>query len=73
MMIFSMENYYKEVDCFAKYLTNQELLELQLSDSNFKLYVSSQLLVILQYLNSAILHNIQPLHGKILGFYLTHA
>lgn len=39
---------------FAKYLTNQKLLELQLSDSNFRRYVLLQFLVLFQYLNSTV-------------------
>jgi len=35
---------------FAKYLTNQKLLELQLSDSNFRRYILIQLLIVFQYL-----------------------
>nr|CAD7256968.1 unnamed protein product [Timema shepardi] len=37
---------------FAKFLTNQKLLELQLSDSNFRRYVLLQFLILFQYLNS---------------------
>ncbi|XP_067000239.1 THO complex subunit 1 isoform X2 [Anabrus simplex] len=36
---------------FAKFLTNQKLLELQLSDSNFRRYVLLQFLIVFQYLN----------------------
>ena len=36
---------------FAKYLTNQKLLELQLSDSNFRRYILIQFLIIFQHLN----------------------
>ncbi|KAF4525684.1 hypothetical protein B566_EDAN010675, partial [Ephemera danica] len=39
---------------FAKYLTNQKLLDLQLSDSNFRRYVLLQFLIIFQYLGSAV-------------------
>ncbi len=35
---------------FAKYLTNRRLLELQMSDPNFRRYFLVQLIVILQYL-----------------------
>lgn len=35
---------------FAKYLTNQKLLELQLSDSNFRRYILIQFLILFQYL-----------------------
>ncbi|GLH07061.1 THO complex subunit 1 [Gryllus bimaculatus] len=37
---------------FAKFLTNQKLLELQLSDSNFRRYVLLQFLIVFQYLHS---------------------
>lgn len=36
---------------FAKFLTNQKLLELQLSDVNFRRYVLLQFLILFQYLN----------------------
>ncbi|XP_026274414.1 THO complex subunit 1 [Frankliniella occidentalis] len=39
---------------FAKYLTNQKLLELQLSDSNFRRYVLLQFLILFQYLDSQV-------------------
>ncbi|XP_034934263.1 THO complex subunit 1 [Chelonus insularis] len=48
------ENSYKETHYFAKYLTNQKLLELQLSDSNFRRYVLLQFLILFQYLNSTV-------------------
>ncbi|RWS05109.1 THO complex subunit 1-like protein [Dinothrombium tinctorium] len=35
---------------FSKYLTNQKLLELQLSDSNFRRYILIQFLILFQYL-----------------------
>ncbi|XP_043521441.1 THO complex subunit 1-like isoform X2 [Frieseomelitta varia] len=44
----------KETPYFAKYLTNQKLLELQLSDSNFRKYVLLQFLILFQYLNSTV-------------------
>lgn len=44
----------KETHYFAKYLTNQKLLELQLSDSNFRRYVLLQFLILFQYLNSTV-------------------
>ncbi|XP_015518001.1 THO complex subunit 1 isoform X1 [Neodiprion pinetum] len=50
----SSEENYKETHYFAKYLTNQKLLELQLSDSNFRRYVLLQFLILFQYLNSAV-------------------
>ena len=39
---------------FAKYLTNQNLLQLQLSDSNFRRYVLVQFLILFQYLKSNV-------------------
>lgn len=39
---------------FAKYLTNQKLLELQLSDSNFRRYILLQFLIMFQYLMSTV-------------------
>lgn len=39
---------------YAKYLTNQKLLELQLSDSNFRRYVLVQFLILFQYLKSTV-------------------
>lgn len=39
---------------FAKFLTNQKLLELQLSDSNFRRYVLVQFLILFQYLTSTV-------------------
>lgn len=50
----SMEGSHKETHYFAKYLTNQKLLELQLSDSNFRRYVLLQFLILFQYLNSTV-------------------
>jgi len=50
----SMEDSHKETHYFAKYLTNQKLLELQLSDSNFRRYVLLQFLILFQYLNSTV-------------------
>ncbi|CAD1478339.1 unnamed protein product, partial [Heterotrigona itama] len=50
----SMEESHKETLYFAKYLTNQKLLELQLSDSNFRRYVLLQFLILFQYLNSTV-------------------
>ncbi|UYV76323.1 THOC1 [Cordylochernes scorpioides] len=42
-------------DCyFAKYLTNQKLLELELSDSNFRRYVLIQFLILFQYLQANV-------------------
>ncbi len=39
---------------FAKYLTNQKLLELQLSDSNFRRFILIQFLILFQYLTSNV-------------------
>lgn len=39
---------------FAKYLTNQNLLQLQLSDSNFRRYIMLQFLILFQYLQSSV-------------------
>ncbi|KAK8399992.1 hypothetical protein O3P69_002993 [Scylla paramamosain] len=39
---------------FAKYLTNQKLLDLQFSDTNFRRYVLLQVLILTQYLTSNI-------------------
>ena len=39
---------------FAKYLTNQNLLQLQLSDSNFRRYILLQFLILFQYLQSSV-------------------
>lgn len=39
---------------FAKYLTSQKLLELELSDSNFRRYVLVQFLILFQYLQSTV-------------------
>lgn len=39
---------------FAKFLTSQNLLELQLGDSNFRRYILLQFLIIFQYLDSPV-------------------
>jgi THO complex subunit 1 len=39
---------------FAKYLTSQNLLELQLGDSNFRRYILLQFLIMFQYLDSTV-------------------
>jgi len=41
-------------DYFAKYLTNQNLLQLQLSDANFRRYILVQFLILFQYLKSTV-------------------
>ncbi|TRY63385.1 hypothetical protein TCAL_11711 [Tigriopus californicus] len=50
------ENAIDKVDeqYFAKYLTNQNLLQLQLSDSNFRRYILIQFLILFQYLQSTV-------------------
>ncbi|KAG7164757.1 THO complex subunit 1-like, partial [Homarus americanus] len=49
---------------FAKYLTNQKLLDLQFSDANFRRYVLLQILILAQYLTSNIKfkHVVAPPH-----------
>ena len=44
----------KDEQYFAKYLTNQNLLQLQLSDSNFRRYVLLQFLILFHYLKSEV-------------------
>jgi len=44
----------KVEDYFAKYLTNQNLLQLQLSDANFRRYILVQFLILFQYLKSTV-------------------
>ena len=39
---------------FAKYLTSPNLLELQLSDSNFRRYILLQFLIMFQYLDTPV-------------------
>lgn len=39
---------------FAKYLTSEKLLDLQLNDSNFRRYVLVQFLIVFQYLNAQV-------------------
>ncbi|KAH7646569.1 tho complex subunit 1-like protein [Dermatophagoides farinae] len=39
---------------FVKYLTNQKLLELQLSDSNFRRHILIQILIVFQYFTSNV-------------------
>ena len=48
------EDQEEEKKYFAKYLTNQNLLQLQLSDSNFRRYILIQFLILLQYLKSSV-------------------
>lgn len=49
---------------FAKYLTNQKLLDLQFSDSNFRRYVLLQILILTQYLTSNIKFKTENLTGE---------
>lgn len=49
-----MQGQGKEQHYFAKFLTNQKLLELQLSDSNFRRCVLIQFLILFQYLMSTV-------------------
>lgn len=44
---------------FVKYLTNQKLLELQLSDSNFRRHILIQMLIIFQYFTSHVKSRLQ--------------
>jgi len=39
---------------FAKYLTNEKLLNLQINDSNFRRYFLVQVLIVFQYLNGTV-------------------
>lgn len=39
---------------FVKYLTNQKLLELQLSDSNFRRHILIQILILFQYFTTSV-------------------
>lgn len=50
----SLDGPHKDTHYFAKYLTNEKLLELQLSDFNFRRYVLLQFLILFQYLNSTV-------------------
>ncbi|XP_023232803.1 THO complex subunit 1-like isoform X1 [Centruroides sculpturatus] len=49
---------------FAKYLTSQKLLELELSDSNFRRYALVQFLILFQYLQSAVKFKQVPVSEK---------
>uniref|UniRef100_A0A6A7FRD8 THO complex subunit 1-like n=1 Tax=Hirondellea gigas TaxID=1518452 RepID=A0A6A7FRD8_9CRUS len=52
----------KKIDqYFAKFLTNQRLLELQFSDSNFRRYVLVQLLILCNYLTAVIRFKLETL------------
>lgn len=44
---------------FVKYLTNQKLLQLQLSDSNFRRHILIQMLIIFQYFTSHVKSRVQ--------------
>lgn len=45
---------------FSKYLTNQKLLKLQLSDSNFRRHILIQYLILFQYLSFNVKANLRP-------------
>jgi len=47
------DNQKDEERFFAKYLTNQNLLQLQLSDSNFRRYIYLQFLILFHYLQTS--------------------
>ncbi len=47
------DNQKDEERFFAKYLTNQNLLQLQLSDSNFRRYIYLQFLILFHYLQAS--------------------
>lgn len=49
-----MSLYHQADQYFAKYLTNQKLLDLQFSDANFRRYVLLQVLILAHYLTSNI-------------------
>jgi len=57
---------------FPKYLTNQKLLELQLSDVNFRRYILIQFLLLFQYLDAPVKFKllVQMLSNKIKNKYL---
>jgi len=44
----------QNIHYFPKYLTNQKLLELQLSDVNFRRYILLQFLLLFQYLDAPV-------------------
>ncbi|MPC20912.1 THO complex subunit 1 [Portunus trituberculatus] len=50
----SLTSQHQVDEYFAKYLTNQKLLDLQFSDTNFRRYVLLQVLILTQYLTSNI-------------------
>ncbi|XP_050539159.1 THO complex subunit 1 isoform X2 [Daktulosphaira vitifoliae] len=49
-----MDNGDQVIHYFPKYLTNHKLLELQLSDVNFRRYILIQFLLLFQYLNAPV-------------------
>lgn len=57
----TLEDITSEGTYFAKYLTNQKLFELQLSDSNFRRYILIQFLIAFQFLTSSV-----KFHDKVL-------
>lgn len=44
----------QNIHYFPKYLTNHKLLELQLSDVNFRRYILIQFLLLFQYLDAPV-------------------
>lgn len=48
------ESFEQNMHYFPKYLTNQKLLELQLSDVNFRRYILIQFLLLFQYLDAPV-------------------
>jgi len=48
------ENAEQNIHYFPKYLTNHKLLELQLSDVNFRRYILIQFLLLFQYLDAPV-------------------
>lgn len=59
----------ENIHYFPKYLTNHKLLELQLSDVNFRRYILIQFLLLFQYLDAPV--KFKPLVLKWLIFHLS--
>ncbi|KAK6989787.1 THO complex subunit 1 [Biomphalaria glabrata] len=53
-VITSQQSHQHAQNFFAKYLTSEKLLNLQLNDSNFRRYVLVQFLIIFQYLKATV-------------------
>lgn len=53
---------------FPKYLTNHKLLELQLSDVNFRRYILIQFLLLFQYLDAPVKFKLLVLKLKLIKF-----